>query len=73
VKSRVGRKPDSSLTAQLEVEIEWLAGRLPGSVLRSLPELSPANREIVSRIEDILRRPCPAKWTSMAEPKQRGS
>jgi hypothetical protein len=57
VKSRVGRKPDASLTAQLEVEIEWLAGRLPGSFLRSLPELSPAYREIVRRIEDILRHP----------------
>jgi hypothetical protein len=45
---------ETSTTAQLAVEIEWLAGRLPGSFLRMPPELSPAERAIVERIQGIL-------------------
>jgi hypothetical protein len=67
VKPRVNREPEASLTVQLEVEIEWLAGRLPGSFLRTPPELSLADREIVSRIENILRHPDLAPFLNMLE------
>jgi hypothetical protein len=57
VQTRARRKQDASATAQLAVEIKWLAGRLPGSFLRTPPQLSPAERKIVARVEEILQRP----------------
>jgi hypothetical protein len=60
-------KPDASATEQLAVEIKWLDGRLPGSILKTPPELSQSEHDIAKQVQEILRRPELAPFLSILE------
>jgi hypothetical protein len=57
VKSSARFKRDASATVQLEAELEYLAGRLPGVVLKTPPGSFPSMKNITVRTEAILRDP----------------
>jgi hypothetical protein len=66
MQSRVRADMAASAAKQLAVEIDWLAGELPGSFLRP-PPLSPTQREIVQFVTKILRHPNLVPFLSILE------